>query len=363
MNQSKKAAPIDHDAFNLAEGLRSFERQYIEHSRIAKVLEEVREVISLGPSSNEAICLHVSGPPGVGKSTIRSKLAKEFAPVKNGRQFEMEGSKVIADYVPLIQIEMPNNPSVISVCYAILEALGETELRRTTEALLSHRVSRCLRATGTSAILVDEAQRAVDKNGIVAAEHLFDWFKWVHARHGVSLIFLGLGRLRYLFDQDSQLARRWNAEIRLEGYWWKNKAGADDIEAQEMFIGILAAYKRILPIPMQIDVENPRNAFRFFFASQGLIGPLKKLLREAIRIAARFPPGDRSIRLETLEMAFDRSIRRGEANLQNPFSRQFTFDLPPTPVDDGLLLPPPATRRAAKKRRARRKAALLDILS
>lgn len=349
------------DAFDLALEIRRFESQYIEHGRIAAVLDEIREVIRLGASSNEAICLHVSGPPGVGKSTIRTKIMQEFRATKNARSTLIDGYQVTADHIPLLQVEMPVNPSVKSLCYAILEAFGDEEPRRSTETVLTFRVSRFLYACGTSALLVDEAQRIVDKNGIVAGEHMLDWFKWIHSKHGISIIFLGLGRLRYLFDQDSQLSRRWNAELRLEEYWWKTKSGSDDIESQAMFIAILSAFKNILPIPLLVDVESDPNAFRFFYASQGLVGPLKKLFKEALRVAAKEPVRRRFIDMSVLETAFERAIRRTTAGIENPFGPNFVMQMPPRPMDDGVLLDPASVRRKVKGRFARRATAIASL--
>lgn len=361
MSLNRQFSSTNQADFDLAAEIRQFDSQFIEHGRIKDILTEIREVIGLAPSVNEAVCLHISGPPGAGKSTIRHKLAGEYKVVKDGRTTSIEGSVVVADYVPLLQIEMPNNPTVKSICYAILRAFGDDKPGYSSEMLLSVRVDRCFQACGTSALLVDEVQRIVDKKGIVIAEHILDWFKSIHARHGIALIFLGLGRARYLFDQDSQIERRWNAEHRLQEYWWRTAAGAHDVEAQEMFIAILAAYKRILPISLAIDIENESNAFRFFYATQGLVGPLKKILREAIRIAARRPTHERVIDMDILEQAFSRAIRNGAGNLQNPFNLDFDFSMPPRPMDDGALLPTPDIRRAYKRKKARRAALMQDL--
>lgn len=337
------------------EAIKAFDALYIEHSRFAAVLNEIREVIQLGGSGTEAICLHVSGPPGSGKSTLRAKLSKEFPRIQDGRTLKEKGCVVVADYVPLLQLEMPATPTTKALCYAILEAFGERIPQKGDEPALSWRVGRYVAACGTTAALIDEAQRLVDRNGIVAAERLLDWVKWFHAKYGISVILFGLRRLQYLFEQDIQLSRRWNAELRLAPYWWKVSENRDDYEAQAMFIGILSAFRDNSPVPFSVDIEDEVTAFRFFYASQGIFGGVKKLLREAIRVAFRLPERDRHISHEVLAEAFERSFGNHPQKLENPFGAAFSLKMPPRPIDDGELLPAPAERRKRKARRSDRR--------
>lgn len=307
----------------------------------------------MGRATNEAVCLHISGPPGVGKSTLRTKLRNEFRRIPNGRTSEMLGSRVIADSVPLLQIEMPPNPTVRAVCHAIIEAYGGEIGLRVDEWRLTSLVLRFIEACGTGSILVDEAQRAVDRSGVVAGEHLLEWFKQLHGRAGVSLIFLGLGRLRYLFDQDSQLARRWNAEIRFQPYLWRDEQGQENIEEQNRFISILAVYRDTFPFPFSFDVEDEVTALRFYYASQGVFGGLKKLFREVLRVVSRAPQNRPTVSMEALAEAFESAVRRHRQNLENPFLGSFSLKLPPKVEDDGMMRPPAEERRRNKPRKQR----------
>lgn len=338
--------------FDLDKAIRALDQQYIEHGSFLSVLQEVREVLSFGLSPNEAICLHIGGPAGVGKSTLRRKLALEYPVVRDGWKTEIRGSSVVADHVPLLQIEIPNKPTVKSICYAILHAYGEENVRRSDETAMSYRVSNYIKACGTVAVLFDEAQRIIDKPGMYSSEHILDWCKWIHARNGISIILIGLSRLRYLFEKDDQLDRRWNAELRMSEYWWHDANGNDDLESQSMFMAILAAYRDVFPIPFDIDVEDEVVAFRFFYASQGLFGNLKKLMKEALRMGARRLHNKRKITLDVLEEAFDRAFHPEARNVENPFRKEFVLRMPPRPKRDDVLLPPSSARRKAKTKKA-----------
>lgn len=331
---------------------------FINHPHFERVYREVSAVLLNGIDSDEAACLHVSGPPGVGKTTLRRKLASEFALVRDGRVFESSpGIEVKADYVPLIQIELPERPTVKTICREILRAYGDGQWRRGDEYCLTDRVDKYIQACGTIGILIDEAQRVVDRQGVVVAEHLFDWFKSRHSRNGVAIILLGLGRLRYLFEQDSQIERRWDAELRILPYRWRLKDGRDDITQQNQFMGILATFKDMCPIPFEVDVTDDAIAYKFFYASQGVIGNLKKLLKRAVRTAALEPERHGAVTEGLLYDSFELAFRRDLHSMENPFCSTFSFGAPPALDDDTILRPSPRVR-SSRKARAAQKAAV-----
>ncbi|WP_372397768.1 AAA family ATPase [Azospirillum sp. HJ39] len=328
---------------------------FVPHPRFMRIMEEVRLILSLQDCDDEAPCLQVSGPPGVGKSTLRKKLAQEYQAVPDGRLIDEPPHPVMtADRIPLLQFVMPPAPTVKSVGMEMLRTFGDPAWHRGDKYSFGKRVDRLVAACGTVGILIDEAQRAVDRNGVVVTEELADWFKSRHDENNVSLIFLGLGRLSYLFEQDGQHERRCDAELRMPAYRWRTGDGMDDLEDQAQFIGTLLAFQKLSPIPFDFDVTEDRIALRFYYASRGVIGALKKLLKMCMRIIAQNPAVPRHITLELLEEAFDRAFRKEAHRMINPFSSTYAGQLPPPIEDDSLSRPDVATRRSAKKRRLRK---------
>lgn len=337
---------------------------FVPHPKFEEVFEEVRAAIELHGDDDELSCLHVGGPPGAGKTTLLKKLAREFPVQPSARRIPQPGiADAVADAVPLLLVEVPPQPTVISVAQAMLKKLGDPFWNKGGRSNLEARLDLLLNRCGTRAIVFDEGQRAIDRTWTVVKADLADWLKKRHKEANVVLVLVGLGRLGYLFQRDGQIKRRWDEELRLPPYGWFNADGSDNVEHQEVFIGIVAAFARLSPLPFSpdLDVEQEdeaaalRAATRFYYASQGLVGLLKKLLKHAMRIAMRAPGRYTDVGLELLREAFEKGFRYKDEGMVNPFGPDWNGQAPPPVQDDTLLLeaPKPRRRRATAGERRR----------
>lgn len=321
---------------------------FVNHPVFARAMDEIRDVIELHPVST-APCIHISGPSGIGKSTLMDRIEVEYPPVKDGTVVKLPGGiTTVCDRYKLLVLQMPEAPTVKSLARAMLAAYGDQFNGRGDEYTLSQRVDRLVAASATAAILIDEAQRAVERPGTVVSDKLIDWLKARHGANSVAIIFLGLGRLRHLFEIDRQIERRWDAEIRLEPYRWVGRDGEDDLEGQANFIGLLAKFRDLSPVPFDFDVEDDDIAFRFFYISQGLIGNLKKLLLKSARLLRRAQID--SFDLPLLRLAADGAFRLEANGMQNPFAPDFVRRLPPPLEDDYAMV---LTKRGSKTTKKR----------
>ena len=165
---------------------------FVPHPRFMRILEEIRFTLSLQGSDDEVPCLQVSGPPDVGKTTLRKKLAQEYRIVPDGHSInEPSRPALVADHIPLLQFVMPPQPTVKSVGMEMLKTLGDPAWDRGDRYTFGKRVDKLVSGCGTIGILIDEAQRAVDRNGVVVTDELADWFKMRHEENNITLIFLG----------------------------------------------------------------------------------------------------------------------------------------------------------------------------
>lgn len=331
------------DAYNAIDAV------FVNHPVYADAVDEIRDVIELCPVST-APCVQISGPSGVGKSTIKDRMEIEYPAVRDGAVVHMPGGiTIISDQYKLLVLEMPEAPTVKSLARAIIAAYGDQFSCSGDEYTLSQRVDRLIRASGTAAILIDEANRAVERPGTVVSDKLIDWLKSRHGVNSVAFILLGLGRMRHLFEIDRQIERRWDAEIRLEPYRWIDKDGQDDLEGQANFIGLLAKFRDLSPVPFDFDVEDDDIAFRFFYLSQGLVGNLKKLLLKSARLLRR--TRTETFDLPLLKLAADKAFRLEANGMQNPFSPDFVRRLPPPLEDDYAMV---LTKRGPSTTKGRR---------
>jgi hypothetical protein len=329
---------------------RAIDAIFINHPRFAWALDEMRDLVELKPTLT-APCIHVSGPSGVGKSTLQKRVCMEYPAEPGGACVKLLGGlSLVADRHRLVALKMPPEPTVKALAREILKAYGDELWGRGDEYTLGDRVDRFIAASQTNAVLIDEAQRAIERTGTVVSEKLIDWIKARHEANSVGFIFLGLGRLRHLFEADRQIERRWDAEIRLEPYPWFAPDGSDDVENQANFIGLLAKFRDLSPVPFAVDVENDHVAYRFYYLSRGLVDGVKKLLLRAVRLMARHDA--RAFDFPLLEAAAAAAFRLEQNGMQNPFSKGFRME-PPPPLEDDYLI----SHRASRPTRSKRKRA------
>lgn len=343
---------------------------FVPHPRFVGLLDDIRATIALHGASDELPCLHVSGPSGAGKTTLVKKLMASYPVERDARRFSNPPFEdATADHIPVLRIEMPPQPTVVSVGQEMLKEFGDPNWFKGSRTSVERRVDLYTARCGTRCFVIDEAQRTVDRNGTVVKADLADWFKKRHAETGTILVLVGLGRLSYLFERDAQIKRRWNAELRLQPYQW-TRDGVDHVDDQDDFISILAAVRDISPIPFaaQADVEQADDkaatdvAKRFFYASQGLVGLLMKLFKGAVQIAMRWPERHPEMDFVLLHEAFERSFRYRQDGMVNPFGPAWAQQLPP-PIQNDTLLLNPLPRKRPVKRAAQRRRELVEVLS
>lgn len=305
---------------------------FINHPKFAHAYGEVRDLVEL-PVTLTAPCVHVSGPSGVGKSTLKNRMKAEFPPELGGAEVRLLGGvRMVTDRHQVLSIRMPSSPTVKGLAREMLIAYGDELWSRGDEYTLGDRVDRYIEASGTRVILIDEAQRAVERSGTVVSDKLIDWIKSRHETNSVGFVLLGLGSLRHLFEADRQIERRWDAEIRLEPYRWYLPNGSPDLTGQDDFIALLATFRDLCPAAFAFDVEDDEVAFRFFYLSRGLIDGVKKVLLKCARLMKR--NGKQVIDFALLEEAANGAFRLEAHGMQNPFSEDFIPTAPPPLEDD-----------------------------
>ncbi|WP_201859372.1 ATP-binding protein [Microvirga soli] len=341
---------------------------FIEHPAFEDVVEEVIATIGLHGKVREAPNLFITGPSGIGKTTLVTKIEENFPRVVDGRRVNLPGGlEAVCDSVPLLCIDMPSQPTPISVARVLLKHLGDEFWRKGGRDDLNTRLVLYTQACGVRGIVVDEAQRAVDRDGVVRREDLAEWLKEIHSQINVSFILLGMGRVRHLFDHDDQIDRRWDEEIQMPPYIWGKDPVKDTDpvpESRLFFLALLVAFKEESPLPYapEIDVLDEDEAKKFYYASRGVVGLLKKLLSRAMWIATR--DGDLIVSADLLRRGFDKAFRKEKLHekLINPWGPEWDGRMPPPIRDHTLLIQPKRTRRG-KKRKSERRAELTTALT
>jgi hypothetical protein len=337
---------------------------FIMHSAFETVLNDVAGLIEDHDDSLEACNLCITGPAGVGKTQLIKELEKRFPRVKDAvRVVPMSGVEHVSDEIPLLTLDMPPQPTASKLARRMLRLLGDPFYHLGKNDFLTDRVQILARACKVKVVIIDEAQRAVDRDGTVRGEELADWLKEQYNQLNISFFLVGMGRVRHLLDFDDQIDRRWDNEIVIPPYEWGDD-GHEDIDSRVQFVTLLATYAEVSPLPFcdKIDVCEEDTARRFYYASRGVLGHLRKLLLAAARIARE--QGDTKLTIESLRRGYDRAFRKEKLHesLINPWGADWDGRLPP-PLRDHTVLLHPKNRKKRRPRKSERKAALAAALA
>lgn len=347
----------------------------VYHPRLEQAKRYAEQFVRLGPYKNEAPCSEISGPPGVGKTTLWDWLRQEESRetgtvlVKVARQPPIE-----ADRKPYITVKLEQQPTLEKLCNAFLRSLGDPRALQGSVVEKTERVDRFLHYCQVRCVFIDEAQYVVDRSGIVIAESIIDWLRDRHMRasrehlgyddaHSVALCLMGLGRLGAVFSNDGQRLRRFDSGWRIEPY----RAEGDDLLDFQGIVGCFAD-ACLLPTDDDLDFDDLNLIRRFHHASCGLPSGIKKVFGAAMRLVGLFPGSYPVLSLDLLEQAYAWQVREAQqigddafnssVDSLNPFARDFNINTAMRTIpDDRLPISPPSVRRRrAQERRIQARA-------
>ncbi|PSJ51432.1 TniB family NTP-binding protein [Pseudaminobacter soli (ex Li et al. 2025)] len=353
--------------------LAEFDSIFIEHSSHERTLSEIEAAIKVHGQLIEAPCLQITGVPGIGKSTLCKKVETKYPRVKDGRSFTLSAGVIAkCDHLPVLLVEMPDTPTRIRLMREMLMRIGDPKWASRSNDRLKPALYLYIPALGIHTVVIDDTQRAVDRNGVVMKQEIAFFLQDLHDELGVVIILVGLGRMKFFVEQDLQITRRWDAEIRIEPYKWEG--GDEDESSRADFIGILMIFLNKLPLHLScvLDINTYRErdpekflytCKRFYYASAGVIGLLKKLFLRTIMIAEQ-----RNLKVAKMELIYDAYEKafgkeNPAAGQVNPFGPNWKGALPPRLPDDTLLINPPSKRSKQGTTKAARHAELTHALT
>jgi len=237
--------------------------RWIGYGRAREAIEELERILR-SERRQRPDNLLIVGASNNGKTAIaRCFLARMVPP---------EDAAARTSTIPVTLIQAPNGPRIPQLLTSIRSALGQPAGRRETTAQLRTETYRIMRAVGLRLLLID------DLHNIRAAGvgPLLVELREIGSAAGVSLGGFATKDIAYALRQDEQLANRFDLmtlprwQIDDPDYW-----------------RLLHTLGRRLPLRAASNLTDPELAASILSRSDGLIGAMTRLLRQAAVQAVR----------------------------------------------------------------------------
>jgi len=286
------------------EKMDAFDNNWIPIPRAEEALKEVEAQFQYGQGPGGATALLLLGESRVGKT----HLLEEFL----HRHPAVEGEE--RDEYPVIKVDAPHQESPKWLSHRILKAMNYPRPDKAAANSLSEDIIHFADVVKTRLIIIDEVHQLVTEknNRPTELRRAVSLLKDILNHGGVSLVLSGTANAAVFSNYNTEFGERISVH-RLAPFDWSDKKGRAE------FRGYIESARKKLPLPVTDEIEELSLAARLFVASDGYVGRVHRLLRDAA-IRAWFEGHD-VIGLDTLAHCFQRT-RKGQDLGQNPFARQ-----------------------------------------
>jgi len=290
------------------DALQRFDEEYIPFPPFVAAVDAVKANIALFRETGIAHHLLVLGESGTGKSSLCRWVEQQYP------RFALPDR----DVAPVLIVPVPPAATIASMASAMLEKLGDPAAATGTASAKTSRVITLCRACRVEMILFDEAQHIHDRGQATTHYMVGDWLKSLIDQTSVPTVFLGLPRLEQLLQVNEQLRRRFSRRIRLA----LGQSDKDSIHSE--CLQLFRSLGSCLPIPLLCGRYGwDELGMRLYYASDGRVAYIKKLLASALRLALETETGE--IGPPLLEQAFTDEIWWEGVGKLNPFNPAFEF--------------------------------------
>lgn len=286
--------------------LRAFDEQYIPFPPFVAAKNAIETNLQMFRETGVATHMLVTGEAGTGKSSLCRWLA-----LQHPRRVLPE-----RDLVEVLITSVPPAASISSVASAMLTALGDPFPDKGTVTVMTNRIVTLCRTCGVDMLLFDESQHLHDRGDTKTHYMVGDWLKHLIDELGVPTILLGLPRVEKLLQVNDQLRRRFSSRRRLA----VGQSDTDSIETEclQLFLSLVS----LIDIPVSSKPYSAQEmGERLYFASDGRVAYIKKLLFAALRQALELDMD--VIDAPMLEKAFTDEIWWEGIGKLNPFNPAF----------------------------------------
>lgn len=279
----------------------SLRDQLFPHRRFSEATARIAELHHYGCRNKVSVGLSVSGPSGVGKTTILEHYQAQFPRYSDGN----------TTCIPVLTVGTPAGPTVKSLAQSILTALGDPGAHRGSAEEKTQRIYLFLERCRVQVIFLDEFHHFFFAETTRHFRQISDWLKGLMNTARVGLVLVGLPEGEEVVKANPQLWRRFSSRVLLSPF------DIDDEQDLAEFRGLLRAFEAALPLPVEVPLHEANLARQFYFASDGRLDYVRKVLEGAISIANQ--AGLSCLDLPIYESSFRKHVWSEASDRLNPF--------------------------------------------
>jgi hypothetical protein len=233
------------------------------------IIEALEKCLEESAYSAEPKCLFVGGMSGVGKSSVIETFYAKYPRVPRGE----------ADRIRVLVVSIPAPATVKGTVSAALEALGDPMAHTGVLSKMTARLFEFLDRNGVEMIIFDEFQHLIDSDSRKVLGKVSDWIKTLVIGAKRPIVLVGLPEAEIILDANPQLRRRFPRREHFGRFRW------DTAERRAEFRMLLRTIESCLPFLGRSDLDAPETAEWFFDKTEGTLGLVMMLVREAAELA------------------------------------------------------------------------------
>jgi len=251
--------------------------RWIGYPRAVAALERL-ETLYDWPSKQRMPNLLLIGPTNNGKSMLVEKFRRRHPPSTEADQ----------EFIPVLCVQMPSEPSVVRFYTALLVALGAALRPRQRLPELERLALSLLHRVGVRLLAIDELHNVLAGHGTSRREFL-NLLRFLGNELRIPLLGIGTREAYLAIRSDDQLENRF--EPMVLPLW----------EVNDETCSLLASFAAALPLRRPSPIATPDMASYLLTRSEGTIGELAQLLTAAA--VAAVDSGEEAINRRTLLLA------------------------------------------------------------
>lgn len=242
---------------------------WINYTQAQNVLTKLTDLIRL-PKRNRMPNLLMLSPTNNGKTMLIKRFMYCYPPKYKPKVgwLDYMDQHDYYDELSILYIQMPSHPDLKRFYGLILHSLGVPISTSVRAMVLESMVLKFLAHLKTKMLIIDELHNVLSGRVDLQREFL-NLLRFLGNQLEIPIVAIGIKEAYLVIRSDDQLENRFNPYILPE---WKY---------DQEYLSLLATYNKILPLKYSFDLTQPVIAKKIFGMSDGKIGEICAVIRNA----------------------------------------------------------------------------------